>query len=263
MRSKQSTKLTFSMGKTRDMTRTDSFAFEDDQRIRKEGAAEKVVRRILELVKSGNLKAGDKLPAERKLIEIFGLSRPTLREALRSLSILGVIEMRHGGGAYVTDLRAESLLAPLDFFVSLSSDNVQEVFACRRLIECEIARECAKSVSAEDIAELEAMMSAQKQVEDDPIGFRILDSEFHEKLFEIAGNSVMERLALGFYNMGLDARRAATALPKVTKQSVKDHREIVAGIKAGDPDRTSAAMERHLKHIETTTLDALARSLDT
>ena len=250
------------MGKTSDMAPTENFAFQDDQRIRKEGAAEKVVRRILDLVTSGNLKAGDKLPAERKLIEIFGLSRPTLREALRSLSILGVIEMRHGGGAYVTDLRAESLLAPLDFFVSLSGDNVQEVFACRRLIECEIARECARSASADDISDLEAMVAAQKQVEDDPIGFRILDSEFHEKLFDIAGNSVMERLALGFYNMGLEARRAATALPKVTKQSVKDHAEIVEGIKLGDPDKTGAAMERHIRHIEETTLDALDRSLD-
>jgi len=215
------------------------------------------VRRILDLVKSGNLKAGDKLPAERKLIEIFGLSRPTLREALRSLSTLGVIEMRHGGGAYVTDLKAGSLLAPLDFFVSLSGDNVQEVFACRRLIEVEIARECSRSATDQDIAALDAMIAAQRIVSDDPIGFRILDSAFHEKLFNIAGNSVMERLAQGFYNMGLEARRAATAIPEVTQQSLKDHEAIVKGIKARDPDTTGAAMERHLMHIERTTLDAL------
>lgn len=236
-----------------------SFAFDEDQKIRKEGAAEKVVHRILDLVKSGNLKAGDKLPAERKMIEIFGLSRPTLREALRSLSILGVIEMRHGGGAFVTDLKARSLLAPLDFFVSLSAENAQEVFACRRVIEIEVARLCVEMATDENIAELEAMVSAQQKISSDPIGFRILDSEFHEKLCEIAGNSVMERLALGFYNMGLDARRTATASPVLTRRSVKEHRAIVDAIKSRDVDAATSAIAVHMDHVEATTLEAMAK----
>lgn len=226
-------------------------------KIEKQGVAEKVVHRILDLVKSGNLKAGDRLPAERKLIEIFGVSRPTLREALRSLSILGVVEMRHGGGAFVTDLQAKSLLGPLDFFFSLSADNIEEAFACRRLIEIEIARRCATNATAADIDELDAMLEAQEKVTDDPIGFRILDSEFHEKLFEMAGNSIMERLALGFYNMALEERRKATASPLVMRQSVQDHKLIVAAIRAGDADKTAAAMAAHLGHIEATTLEAM------
>jgi GntR family transcriptional regulator, transcriptional repressor for pyruvate dehydrogenase complex len=241
------------------MTATNPFDFSDDHKIRKQGAAEKVVHRILELVKSGNLKAGDKLPAERKLIEIFGLSRPTLREALRSLSILGVIEMRHGGGAYVTDLEARSLLAPLDFFVSLSSENAHEVFACRSLIETAIARTCAERASPEQIVDLDGMLNAQKKVADDPIGFRILDAEFHETLYEIGGNSVMGRLAEGFYNMGLEERRLATASPKVTRQSIIDHQAIVDGIRARDPEATGRAMATHLKHIEVTTLEAMTK----
>jgi GntR family transcriptional repressor for pyruvate dehydrogenase complex len=234
-----------------------AFSLEKSNKIKKEGVAEKVVNRILDLVRSGNLKAGDRLPAERELIDIFGVSRPTLREALRSLSTLGVIEMRHGGGAFVSDLHAKSLLAPLDFFVSLSADNAQEVFECRRLIEIEIARKCAEKASAKAVDDLEAMLIAQEKSTDDPIAFRILDSEFHEKLFEIAGNSIMERLALGFYNLGLDARRKATASPLVTRQSVKDHREIVAGIRKGSIKQTAAAMDTHLKHIEATTLEAM------
>ncbi len=234
-----------------------AFPLEESNKIKKEGVAEKVVHRILDLVRSGNLKAGDRLPAERELIEIFGVSRPTLREALRSLSTLGVIEMRHGGGAFVTDLHAKSLLAPLDFFVSLSTENAQEVFECRRLIEIEIARKCADKASPGAIEELETMLIAQEKITDDPIAFRILDSAFHEKLFEIAGNSIMERLAQGFYKMGLDARRKATASPLVTRQSLKDHAEIVAAMKKGSAKQTAAAMERHLKHIEATTLEAM------
>lgn len=234
-----------------------TFEFGKESKIQKQGVAEKVVHRILDLVKSGNLKAGDRLPAERKLIEIFGVSRPTLREALRSLSILGVVEMRHGGGAFVTDLKPRSLLAPLDFFVSLSAENIEEAFQCRRLIEIEIARLCARHASETDITELDAMLSAQKKVADDPIGFRILDSEFHEKLFTIAGNAILERLAIGFYNMALEERRKATSSAMVTKQSVRDHHDIVAGIRKGDEARTAEAMRIHLLHIENTTLEAM------
>lgn len=233
------------------------FMLNEGSKIQRQGVAEKVVHRILDLVKAGNLKAGDRLPAERKLIEIFGVSRPTLREALRSLSILGVVEMRHGGGAFITDLQAKSLLAPLDFFFSLSVENIQEAFACRRLIEIEIARLCAQNATPEDIEELEAMLAAQKNVAEDPIGFRILDSEFHEKLFEIGGNSILERLALGFYNMALEERRKATASPLVTRQSIKDHKEIVVAIRARNSEQTAAAMARHLGHIEATTLEAM------
>src|SRR6185295_17279969 len=98
---------------------------------------------ILELVRTGNLRPGNRLPPERELIEIFRISRPSLREALRALSILGVIESRHGGGAFVTDLEAQTLLAPLDFFLSLSKSNLDEAFESRRVIEVEIARKAA------------------------------------------------------------------------------------------------------------------------
>ena len=84
------------------------------------GGGSEVVNRILELVRSGNLRPGDRLPPERELITIFGIGRPGLRESLRSLATLGVIETRHGGGAYITDLDAKRLLAPLDFVLSLT-----------------------------------------------------------------------------------------------------------------------------------------------
>ncbi|MBL4647305.1 MAG: FadR family transcriptional regulator, partial [Rhizobiales bacterium] len=86
--------------------------------VRREGLAEKVLHRILGLIHSGNLKAGDRLPSERNLMEIFAVSRPPIREALSALSVLGVVESRHGGGATITDLDAKKLLAPLDFFLS-------------------------------------------------------------------------------------------------------------------------------------------------
>ena len=94
----------------------------------KKGVAQSVVNRVLDLIRTGMLRAGDRLPSERNLIEILDISRPSLREALRALAILGVVDTRHGGGAYVTNLEARTLLAPLDFFLALSEANLTDSF---------------------------------------------------------------------------------------------------------------------------------------
>lgn len=227
--------------------------------IEKQGVAEKVVRRILDLVKAGNLKAGDRLPAERELVRIFGVSRPSLREAMRALSILGVIESRQGGGAYITNLDAKALLAPLEFFVTLSQSNVEDVFASRRLIEVEIVRRAAARVSDGDIDALDQMIAAQDEVVDDPIGFRILDSEFHEKLGALGGSPVLERLTASLYNMGLDIRRRATEMPAVVARSCEDHRAIVNALRRRDPEAAAAAMAQHLRNIEASTVAVMAQ----
>src|SRR5690242_12175666 len=118
------------------------------------GVAQYVVDRMLDLLKTGMLRAGDRLPSERELIEIFGVSRPSLREALRALAMLGVVDTRHGGGAYISDLEPRTLLAPLDFFLSLSQANLADAFESRRIVETEIARKAATNATGEDVEAL-------------------------------------------------------------------------------------------------------------
>jgi GntR family transcriptional regulator, transcriptional repressor for pyruvate dehydrogenase complex len=220
---------------------------------KKQSLGQQVVGRILELVRTGNLRPGDRLPPERELIEIFRISRPSLREALRALSILGVIESRHGGGAFVTDLKARTLLAPLDFFLSLSPSNLDDAFESRRIVEVEIVRKAALNASPRDIIDLNAMIAAHPTVFNDPIGFRILDSQFHEKLSVMGGNAILQRIAYGLYNLGLDIRRRATAELSTIAQSTKDHTRIVEAISVRDETRAGEAMRTHLAHIETST----------
>ena len=219
----------------------------------KQSLGQQVVSRVLELVRTGNLRPGERLPPERELIEIFRISRPSLREALRALSVLGVIESRHGGGAYVTNLEARTLLAPLDFFLSLSQSNLDDAFESRRLVEIEIVRKAAINAGPEDIDDLEDMIAAHVAISKDPIGFRILDSRFHERLCVMAGNVVLQRIAYGLYNLGLEIRRRATSEPGTIAQSTRDHTLIVNAISARDPKRAAKMMEIHLNHIEEST----------
>ncbi len=217
------------------------------------GVAQSVVEQILDLVRTGMLRSGDRLPSERELIEILNISRPSLREAIRALSTLGVIETSHGGGAYVTDLKARTLLAPLDFFISLSQSNLADVFESRSIIEIEIARKAAVNATPADVEVLSGMLVAHEKVLDDPVGFRILDARFHGLLSEIAGNSVLERFAYGLYNMGLDIRRRATENVALIRRSLGEHTTIVRAIEAGDSKAAAAAMAVHLAHIEAST----------
>ena len=201
---------------------------------RKQSVGQQVVGQIVELIRTGNLRPGDRLPSERELVEIFGISRPSLRESMRALSVLGIIKSRHGGGAFVTELDAPTMLAPLDFFLSLSKANFDDAFESRRIIEVEIVRKAATKANRADIADLNDMIAAHAKIQSDPVGFRILDSRFHEKLSGIAGNAVLQRIAYGLYNMGLDFRRQATArrdlsprAPKITDISRRRSRRTM------------------------------------
>ena len=226
--------------------------------IERQDLRQRVVGRIVELIRTGNLRPGDRLPPERELVEIFSISRPSLREAMRALSTLGIVESRHGGGTFVTALDARTLLAPLDFFLQLSQVNLEDTFESRRIIEIEIVRKAAAQATRADIADLNDMIAAHAKIQKDPVGFRILDSRFHEKLSAIAGNAVLQRVAYGLYNMDLHIRRRATAEPGLIAESTEDHADIAAAIAARDPERAAAAMAQHLSHIKESTVRTMA-----
>jgi GntR family transcriptional repressor for pyruvate dehydrogenase complex len=225
-------------------------------RIERQVIGQQVVAQILELIRIGSLHAGDRLPPERELIEIFGISRPSLREALRALSTLGVVKALHGGGAYVSDLEVRTLLAPLDFYPSLSKANFVDAFDSRRVIEIEIVQRAAAKATRADVGSLRDIIEAQETVQDDPAGFGLLDSRFHEKLSEIAGNAVLQRIAYGLGTLGLDFQNfdeRARNEPGLIAQSTADHAEIAGAIGAHDADRAGRAMARHIRNIELST----------
>ncbi|MGH8167925.1 MAG: FadR/GntR family transcriptional regulator, partial [Woeseiaceae bacterium] len=94
---------------------------------KRQALPEQIVRQLIGLVRSGALKPGDRLPAERALADELGVGRPTLREALRALQLLGILDIRHGGGVFVSELEPDTLLGPLDLFVSLDRHNLDTI----------------------------------------------------------------------------------------------------------------------------------------
>lgn len=226
---------------------------------RRPAGAERVAAQLQELIRSGNLKAGDKLPTEHELAHAFQVSRPIVREALRALAILGVVESRQGGRCYVTDLNMARLLAPLHFVIGLDEANVAKLYEARLIVECSLIRLGAASVSDEILARMKELAEAGYELAPDPVGFRVLDHEFHRTLMKLAGNPFLEVAAQSLYELGMEFRRVASETPGVLERSAREHDLIVQALGTRDPERAAEAMRAHLVSINQTTVDAMRR----
>lgn len=221
--------------------------------IMREGASEKVVHRLLALVKTGDLKPGDRLPGERELAEMFHVSRPTMRESIRALAVLGVVNPRHGGGIFISALEAADLLGPLSFFLTLKEVEVDRLYQARAVIEGEIAALAAKAATSADIDQLEALIERQKNCIDRPAEYRVVDTAFHELLSELSGNPFLARAAISMNVLGMEFRKIASESERVIAGSIADHQRVCTAMRTKDAEAARLAMQQHMDNVLKTT----------
>jgi GntR family transcriptional repressor for pyruvate dehydrogenase complex len=219
--------------------------------------SEQVANRILSMIKSGNLKSGDRLPTEQQMGIAFGISRPPLREALKALTLMGVLESRQGGRYSVTDLSPSRLVAPFNVMLSVGEYDVDEHFEARTVVELELVRLCTLNATPEARQRILQHAVDGRAFLNDPVAFRLLDIEFHQSLNDAAGNRLLAALAQGLYDIGLDVRRVASNVPGNIDKSVRQHIEVAEAVMARDTDAAVAAYRRHLEHVRDTTIEAM------
>jgi len=217
---------------------------------KKSAISEDITARLLAMIKEGELKAGAKLPPERELAEIMKVSRPSLREALRALSIMNIIEIRQGDGTYVTSLEPELLVEHLDFIFSLSDSTIIELFEARKIVEVGLAAMAAQRITDEEIEKLEDCLAHSIENVDDHTEFLKADVELHETIVEAARNTFLKRFMGSIYNLGRVSRSRTVEIPGVVEQVVEDHRAIVYALKAHDSEKARQAMLQHLNNVE-------------
>lgn len=225
--------------------------------IERSSLAEQVAKRLLDLVRTRNLKPGDLLPPERELATLMQVSRPSVREAVRGLQILGVLKARQGSGIYVSSLEAADLLGPLQLLITLNTQNVGALYEARVLIDGEMARMAARTLPEPELLRLRQMLEVQSGLTEDPLGFRVSDMEFHRTIGEATGNPFLQRVSHSLYVLGMEYRRIASETPGVLRQSLADHRLIVAALAARDADAALAAMHTHMRNVHQSTLDVM------
>jgi GntR family transcriptional repressor for pyruvate dehydrogenase complex len=190
----------------------------------------------------------------------FGISRPPLREALKALTLMGVLESRQGGRYSVTDLSPSRLVAPFNVMLSVGDYDVNEHFEARTVVDLELIRLCTIRATPEQRQRIMQHAIDGKAFYHDPVAFRLLDIEFHQSLNDAAENRLLSALAQGLYDIGLDVRRVASAMPGNIEKSVGQHIEVANAVVANDPDAAVAAYRHHLEHVRDTTIEAMNRA---
>lgn len=219
--------------------------------------SEQVSNRILAMIKSGNLKAGDKLPTEQQMCLAFGISRPPLREALKALTLIGILKSRQGGRYTVTDLSPTRLVTPFNVLLSVADQDLQVQFEARAVVELELVRFCVERANEEQRARILALAKDGHTFYKDPVGFRLLDAEYHQAINKGANNTILSMISEGLYNVAIDARRLASATPGVIEISTDQHCRVAEAIAARNANAAVKAYREHLDHVLNTTIRAI------
>jgi GntR family transcriptional regulator, transcriptional repressor for pyruvate dehydrogenase complex len=211
---------------------------------------------IKALIVSGELKPGDTLPPERELATMLGISRPTLREAIRVLSALNVVEPRHGGGTYVTSLDPRQLAQPISFLLQVDKMAFRHLLEVRQVLEVGAARIAAPKITDAQLALLAELTERADRLMSRPTQFLRLDFEIHTAIIEATGNPIYLSLYQSIADLSIESRKR-TARDAATRQRAHlGHLAIVAALRKRDPEAAARAMHDHLDVIQ----DALEKS---
>jgi GntR family transcriptional repressor for pyruvate dehydrogenase complex len=206
---------------------------------------------IRHMILTGELAPGDRLPPEADLAAKLGLSRTSLREAVRALTVLGVIDTRQGDGSFITGLGPELLLGALGLAVDLQrEDTIPHLIAVRRILEPAATALAATRATAVDLEEIRSCI--RSDLDHDQVGEYIeLDWEFHHAIARAAGNPLLSVLLDGLAAPTVRMRvwRGQT-LPGVLERTLEEHRLIADALDAHDADLAYAAATVHIAGVE-------------
>ncbi|RNL77623.1 FadR/GntR family transcriptional regulator [Nocardioides marmorisolisilvae] len=214
--------------------------------------ADEAITKIKEMILSGQLKPGDRLPREADLAEQLGLSRSSLREAVRALSMIRILDVRRGDGTYVTSLEPELLLETLTFVIDFHQDaGILDLFEVRRALEPMAAEKAALLMSEPEAADLVALVNSVTQESSMDLIVEN-DLEFHHRIAVASGNAVLCSLADSIANRTHRARiwRGVTQEDSFTRTQ-REHLAIANAISHRQPSIAAACALAHVAGIET------------
>ena len=200
------------------------------------------------LLDRGELNPGDQLPPERALAEQFQVSRASVREALRSLELLGVVETRAGGGTFVRRTVPEDLARPLSNLIA-RGHTLTDVIEVRGLIEPAIAASAAKRIRPEELAELRAILKQQadKVAAGEPYAEE--DTRFHEVIGQAARNELLVTMLGVIWDVLRSSREQWLQTNQRAHSSIDAHQHILAALEAHDPDAARTAAADHIRAV--------------
>lgn len=221
----------------------------DFETVRKNKVYEEVARQIERLILK-KLKPGDKLPSERELAEALDVSRSSIRDAIRGLELMGLVEPRQGAGTIVREVSTDSLVNPFASILKQKQALVGELLDFRKMLEPPLAARAATHASPDEISEMEEILQRQEKRLARGETTIAEDAEFHYSVALASGNSVVLKVLDTLMDLLRDSRERSLQVEGRPQKSLAGHRRILAAIKRHDAEAAKAAMRRHIEDVE-------------
>jgi len=210
--------------------------------------AEGVVAQLKEMIHRGELKFGDRLPPERDLAKLLGVSRPTLRAGIRSLTAVGILQSKQGAGTFVAEADESPTLdsSSLRMMAALHGFTSDEMFEARLALEMHIAGLAAERATAEQITLMSEEIAGMYASLDDPEQYLVHDMQFHQTVAAASNNRILTSLMNMVATILFDSRSKTVHRALDLKQSAEQHQNIYRAMRERDAQAASAAMREHL-----------------
>ncbi|ADG76105.1 GntR domain protein [Cellulomonas flavigena DSM 20109] len=206
--------------------------------------------RIKDLILTRRLRPGDPVPTESELTDTLGVSRSSVREAVRTLSALGIVDVRHGHGTFVGELSLDPLVETLVFRGALQPGDglraLREVIEVREALDVAMAERLAEAARGTHDADLWALVATMEESARDGETFAASDRAFHAALHALTGNSLVGPLVAAFSDVHTAVvRHLGACLPDDLAQTARAHRDMLEAVEAGDAPGYREAVRRH------------------
>jgi GntR family transcriptional repressor for pyruvate dehydrogenase complex len=210
-------------------------------------ATQQVVSHVRRMLDRGELRAGDRLPSERELARQMGVSRPSLRAGLRSLAVMGVVQIRPGAGSFIAGGPPAFGQDTFGFQAALHGFTLDQMFQARLVLEVAVAGLAAEHGSSDDMIVASDEATGMFASLDDPQAFLRHDIAFHKAVAAASGNPILSALVNMVSEEFRTQRQPTISRAQDLREAADEHRAIYLALRAHDPDRARCAMRDHLE----------------
>lgn len=221
------------------------------ERIKKDNLPGKVIERIIELVKIGDIKPGDRLPSIRVISERMQIGQSSVREALKQLQIIGIVKTEQGKGTYIREKSGiNSLSKPMGYLLSLQEPNILYFMEARKIVERGSVALAAKRATKDEIEKLDQIIYKLKKTIDDPESFARENVNFHLTIAEASKNPILPIFFNSVYELFLKEQQAVARVLDIESKSIDYHIKILNAIKERNVRKAVEEMTAHLNAVE-------------
>ncbi len=211
--------------------------------------SDEIVNQIKALISEGRLKPGDKLPPERELVKEFGVSRPSLREALNSLIAMGFLEIK-GKRTFIKSVASESVQNPLFLLIKTDTQKIFDLIEVRKALEAWGAFRAAQRATEEDIKRLGNTLEEMRKAFEHGRSWEKQDADFHLGIAQATHNTIQTHMMSTIYDLLRESMARVFKDRSKVKKLLDHHNRIFSAIKNHSPDKAREKTLEHLDYVE-------------